>query len=288
MAKEFYCPYCNLICPSEEKTDEHFIPKSVGGKWEIQICVRCNSHCGKHSDAFFAKTFKAYSYFYNSIIEGRAQVYFKKGGREVCDIKLKEIPSNKHHLIFCRGVKSGLNYRQSEIEKINFIIIEPGEIQYTIDTQLKITLGGIFHLLMRNGLWNEVNQNIFKSPIFNLIRNRILATDQVVFNSPAKEGTNVAYTVDSYLVKEGEEFLKSRKNPDIRRHYISLENQGENALFRLMIFGSLFWGVTVHKVNFQLKHCIEDELMLVSMNRVPPESALNIMYMDRTLLSLNL
>lgn len=45
-----YCVYCGQDVEESEMTDEHFIPKSIGGRYTIRVCERCNSRAGQLID----------------------------------------------------------------------------------------------------------------------------------------------------------------------------------------------------------------------------------------------
>lgn len=51
-----YCPYCNKH-DRDEMTDEHVIPKSIGGGTDtlIRVCKTCNSTIGSKADALLAR-----------------------------------------------------------------------------------------------------------------------------------------------------------------------------------------------------------------------------------------
>ena len=51
-----YCPYCNQH-DCDEMTDEHVIPRSIGGGDEtvIRVCKTCNSTIGSKADALLAR-----------------------------------------------------------------------------------------------------------------------------------------------------------------------------------------------------------------------------------------
>ncbi|MBC7771308.1 MAG: hypothetical protein H7210_02320 [Pyrinomonadaceae bacterium] len=51
----FRCPYCNLEFEDGQRTDEHFIPKCIGGSHMIPACKKCNDYLGSKVDCVLSQ-----------------------------------------------------------------------------------------------------------------------------------------------------------------------------------------------------------------------------------------
>src|SRR5687767_9722197 len=62
------CPYCAQEKADSDMTDEHVIPRALGGSLRptnplmIRVCRRCNSACGRHVDGRFVRSFIVHNF----------------------------------------------------------------------------------------------------------------------------------------------------------------------------------------------------------------------------------
>lgn len=175
----FYCPYCNRIKSGkkktpEEKTKEHFVPQSVGGKWVVPICKKCNGYAGRNSDAFFAKVAKLYNVYANGIIETDGLAILKDGSQIPSIFKYQTHNNGHHQFFYCTNLTDKKNIVKDDIQSLRFHANNPQEIIDSHPTLMKIALAGIYYLLRKNNAWTDDNEKKFKGLGFADFRKKVI------------------------------------------------------------------------------------------------------------------
>ena len=268
----FYCVYCNRIRSGkrgtlEEKTQEHFIPQSIGGKWHISVCDYCNSVAGSSCDAFFAQVSWTHRFFKDGIVETDGTARFLDGSEADVHFSYQE-KGDHRQLHLCRELASGMNIPQKEIRSIKFKMPSWRDTRNTYPAIAKMALGGTYYLVRRYGEWSPATEAFFSNLYFADIRRLFLGRRF----RPGGKGRGLGCTIEAILPPETGIILRSRKSPSIRRHYMSVEDADSGLQVVLCLYSHYFWRVTIPRLELGLGK-LEDEIILNSLSPVDWESA---------------
>jgi hypothetical protein len=274
----FYCVYCNQTRSGkkgspEEKTDEHFIPQSIGGQWKISVCNDCNQLAGSTCDAFFAHVSWSYKLYRQGIVNTRGFAELLDG--KILDVyfKYKTAENGRHNFISCHKLDSHEKISRKEIKSLKFQVQNPSAMVNTYPAVLKIALGSAYHLVRRNGEWTSATQALFSNLTFADIRSQFLGRQ---FN-PGGTGQGHGPTITSILPPDAETLLRCRENPLKRRHYISIEDYDSNLQITLCLYSMYFWRITIPRATLKLGK-LEDEHILYNLSSIDPAQAANLMH----------
>jgi hypothetical protein len=276
----FYCVYCNRDRSGkrnslEEKTNEHFIPDSIGGKWIIPACNQCNNIAGKGCDSFLKNVAYTYKLFLNGIVE-------INGVAELNDNRL--IPSrlkyqttvNGHHQFFeCKDLSFNGAINKDQLKSFLFQVQDPNSIQYSYPGIAKIALGSIFYLTKSYKMCPSKISNIFRDLTFADIRSLFLGS----YFNPGGKGHGHGAIMVSLSPSQAERLLLSRNSPNIRRHYISVEDANNSIVITLCLYSMYFWKVTIPNAALSLGK-LEDEILLKKLDPVNPAKAAALMHQN--------
>lgn len=275
----FYCVYCNRVRSGkkgspEERTKEHFIPKSIGGPWTISICKECNEYTGSTCDAFFAQVSYTYEIFRQDIarIEGLAKLL---DGR-IVPVKFKyKTAENHHQLCWCYDLASQISIPQSEIEALRFKVQDPNDVIATHPAVAKMALGSAYYLARRYKGWSPATEALFSGLTFFNLRRQFLPKF-----TPGGTGQCPTVKITSLPSPEAETLLRNRRDPTRRRHYISIEDSGSSLSITLCLYSTYFWRIIVYNATLGVIS-IEDEIILRDLLPVDDiTKAANLMHHD--------
>ena len=276
----FYCVYCNRdrsgkIDSPEEKTNEHFIPESIGGKWTIPICKQCNSIAGKGCDAFFSKVAYTYKLFHKGIVDIKGFAELQDGRIIPARFKYQTTENGRHQFFECKDLASNSWIEKKQLISLRFQANDPEDVYYTYPAIAKIFLGSIFYLTKSYKIPASQIQNIYKDLTFADIRKLFLGTN---FNFGGK-GIGHGAKMISLLPGQAEKLLLSRNSPNTRRHYISTEDMTNSIVVTLCLYSMFFWEVTIPNASLG-QGKLEDEILLKMLSTVEPAKAANLMHYD--------
>jgi hypothetical protein len=275
----FYCVYCNRVRSGkkdspEERTKEHFIPQSIGGRWKIPICKECNEHTGNTCDAFFAQVSYTYQIFRQNIAQVKGLAKLLDG--RIVPAKFKYQAAESHYqLHWCYDLTSQTSIPQSEIEALRFKAQDPSDVIATHPAVAKMALGSVYYLVRRYKGWSSATEALFSGLTFFNLRRLFLPKP-----TPGGIGQYPSVTIRSLLSPEAETLLRSRRDLTRRRHYISIEDSNSSLLITLCLYSTYFWRTTVYNAALGVIS-IEDEIILRDLLPVDDiTKAANLMHHD--------
>lgn len=299
----FYCVYCNRMRGGKKnspqgKTSEHFIPKSIGGKWTVKVCGKCNSLAGATCDLNLAKISWLYEFYAKGILETEGKAILLPNNVEIpARFKYQQklsinhnqfhyqqkqsINHNQFHYCYC--LNSGKKIPKEKIRGLRFKLEKITSIATNYPAFLKIALGGAYYLTKRYGKWFNLKQ-VFYNSNFAALREKFLGKNNFtpgdIEVAPGGIGVSLDPKLQSLSLLEIESLLKDRDNPEHRRHIISIEGKGGHLEIIMCLFSMFFWKVNIPNAHLILEK-VEDETILYGLSKVKPSEAGNLMHYNR-------
>ncbi|MBD2491687.1 HNH endonuclease [Aulosira sp. FACHB-615] len=258
----FYCLYCNRIRSGkkkseEEKTKEHFVPKSIGGgrAWHIPVCKNCNRLLGGTYDDELHRLSWMFEFYKSRCIKRVGRAILQNGQLVDVNFSYQEILSNKNidFQLKCHALDSGKEIPQINIEKIEFELENKKTVIKSYPSILKIALGGAHYL---NTRYKLTDKTFFSDLAFAKIREAILGKGN--FN-PGGNGISSPVVCELLSHKESENIIRRRTTGENKlRHIISLEQENINLVINICLFSFFFWRVIIPMNNdLKITRCEE-------------------------------
>lgn len=283
----FYCVFCNRERNGqrnspEEKTKEHFIPQSIGGKWNISACKACNSYMGQMCDNFFGKVAYTYKIFLRGIIIMDGVAELVSGKRFPVIFKYQTTHAGHHQFFWCKGLKSKKAIPRKFIRTIEFKVKKPDDANRSFPALAKMTLGAAYYLIKRNKKWSPSIESIFSGLAFADLRRTFLKE----FN-PGESGRGSGAIMRTLTQEEVINLLCSRNESEQRRHYISIEDTSSGLQVILCLYCGFFWKITIPNISLRIKK-LEDELILYDLTPIDPLKPKNLLHLKDTIIKIGI
>lgn len=276
----FYCVYCNRNRSGrkntpEEKTDEHFIPKSIGGRWKIKICAICNQRASKTCDTFFAQIAWTYELYRTGI--ARMHGFAELKDSRIVAVYFKHQTTEKGHyqLHWCRDLKTFKIIPTIQIKSIIFQPQHPTDVIATHPAVAKMALGAAYYLVRRYNKWIPSIESVFTGLAFADLRRLFL---QGHFRVSGK-GIGHGAVMKSLTSRDAETLLRSRVKPSTRRHYIAIDDYRSFLRITMCLYSMYFWQIYIPGITFGIEK-METEVHLTELSAVNPAKAANLMHHD--------
>ena len=277
----FYCVYCNQRKnnkkrSNEEKTKEHFIPQSIGGKWTITICSKCNSLAGGTCDNYLAKISWLYKFYDNKkILSTQGIATLKNENKVKVNFKIQGKTKGKksYHLISCYNSKTNTRIYQKEIQSIKVKLENVKSISKSYPAIFKIALGAAYFLIRKHKKW-VLTKSVFQNITLAQLRNSFLGTKN--FN-PGGIGTSFGPKLQSLSKEECQKLMRNDNQKfSKRKHIISIKGHQGNLEVIVCLFSEFFWKVIIPN-TFLIINEIKEETILYNLNEIEIEKAGNMM-----------
>ncbi len=249
MNKPYYCVYCNrerdpARGPDEKKTREHFIPQSVGGEWCIDICHECNRSAGASCDRALSEIAKIlFTIRVNGLVEADGVAILTSTQELPVHFRYQTLLGGASYLHTLRRLDGGADLKRSEIYALKFKLPNIQEmVNMAPSVFSKIAIGALYFcdIKYRPGARSSVNP-FFTGLILAKIRELFLGSRFNVSGSGTVHAPRM-----SFLDKASfQNFLRSRNNPSIRRHYIGIEQKDREIFIRICLFSQFFFQVVI-------------------------------------------
>lgn len=285
-SRTFTCIYCGNRKPWEARSEEHFIPKNIYGKFTIhEVCKNCNLRMGTLVDTAFLQYVRFAEYLKTGITEteGTATLGDRRqieGTVKIVEQRTKSRPYSIWEFTSSDGVK----IQVSDIADVKFLILDIEDAVRVRPGIAKIAYAGIHYLL--NYKDNKFNyRNFVNRPqliglrlYFNPDATSYVSRTGTPHSTTYIVGTGMKYelqyTIDQMTPKEKVKMLKSFSNPEIRRHFLLLRQDGRDIEVLIVLLSWGFWKVRIHNYSLPIgvrEEQVESLLPELNPTKIPSE-----------------
>ena len=147
--RTFTCIYCGNRKAWEKRTDEHFIPQNIYGKFIIrEVCRECNPRMGALVDACFPQYIRFAEYHKTGIVITDGIATLGDGSRVEGVLKLVEQRTdNRSYSIVEFTDSDGSKVPQSHIKDVKFLAWDSEDVKTVIPGIAKVAYSSIHYLL---------------------------------------------------------------------------------------------------------------------------------------------
>lgn len=268
MSKRFYCVYCNAYKHKSQKTKEHFIPRSIGGIWEINICDSCNNFAANKCDSELSYLSMNYKLYSRSIIESAGIAILENGKEIPAFIKLKHTGKTQN-LIYCKDINNQNDIR-TLVQAVKFKCRTINDSLSRYSSFAKIALGSCYYLIARNGYIKKAGfQENFKNLTFAGLREAFLGKNNFTYGGVGKYfGPEISFLSSMKC----QQLQNERSDNYYRRHYISASQNFNFLSITIILFSEFFVEIKLKDVYLPFDKKLEDEVILSNIAKISEEN----------------
>lgn len=264
-SKTFICIYCGNRKPWEMRSEEHFIPKSIYGKFTIRdVCKDCNRRLGTLVDAAFPRYIRFADYLMTGVITANGVATLGDGSQVRGTVKLVEQKTdNRPYSIVEFTDSKGIAVQKSDVKDVKFMAADSDDMKLVAPGIAKVAHASIHYLLNYKDHRFE-HRNFVNRPQLEGLRS--------VFNPDPSRHPGKSYKEVTISAKGHEELVKileGFKNPEIRRHFILLRQDGKDIVVLIVLLSEYLWTIRIQDYSLPIEvQELQEESLLYELDKL--------------------
>jgi hypothetical protein len=239
----FWCSYCKRSRSGtkgtpEEKTDEHFVPQSISGKWTISVCSECNSRLGSTCDAYLAKVSWLEKMSRSGIVETSGMAILLDDSPVPAIFRIQQLSQSSNpqiHVHSCKSLEFQHAIKKQDLRAVVFRLEKMDSIGKAYPAILKIALAGLVYTARISKVYPSIKA-LIEGAALDGAREYFLGRRLNVSESANRSGFHVARIAPD----ECQHIQASLQSPHLRRHLFHAVQQGDDKVITIVLFSGFF------------------------------------------------